>query len=113
MTGKEDLTISCSHLMVALRVLADWKINLKGVVPPAFGRRGLCFHNFDIKYFTLSGVKFTRTRLEKVSGFDLAGESIYLLMSHKIVDYIHHLTYDLRERTRTSFGSEGFLHGWK
>ena len=32
MTGKDDPSISCSHLMVELSVLAGRKINLKGVV---------------------------------------------------------------------------------
>ena len=30
MSGKDDPTISCSHLMVELSVLAGWKIILKG-----------------------------------------------------------------------------------
>ena len=40
-TEKDDPTISCSHLMVELSVLAGQKINLKGVVTTPFGRRGL------------------------------------------------------------------------
>ena len=34
MTGKVDPTISCSHLMVELSVLAGWIIILKGVTNP-------------------------------------------------------------------------------
>ena len=45
MTGIDDPTISCSHLMIELSVLADRKINRKGggnhPSPLPFGRRGL------------------------------------------------------------------------
>ena len=46
MTGKADPTISCSHLMVELRVLASWKIDLK-----TFGRRRLSSVIVIIYYF--------------------------------------------------------------
>ena len=42
MTGKHGPTISCSHLMVELSVLAGLKFDLKRLrLPPLFGRRGL------------------------------------------------------------------------
>ena len=44
MTGMDDPTISCSHLMVELGVLAGQeKKSVRGVAttPPPFGRRGL------------------------------------------------------------------------
>ena len=41
MTRKDDPTISCTHFMVKLSVLAGRKIILKGVVTTPFSRRGL------------------------------------------------------------------------
>ena len=53
MTGMDDPTISCSHLMVELSVLAGWikkkkkKKILRGVATTPFGRRGL-----NLRYFS-------------------------------------------------------------
>ena len=41
MIEMDNTTISCSHLMVELSVLAGQKLILKGVVITPFGRRGL------------------------------------------------------------------------
>ena len=50
MTGKDDPTISCTHLMVKLSVLAGRKIILKGELP-RFGRRWLKKKKIDPKIF--------------------------------------------------------------
>ena len=45
MTGKDDSTISFTHLMVKLSVLAGGKIILKGGGNHPFCRRGLTYQN--------------------------------------------------------------------
>ena len=69
MTGNDDPTISCTHLMVKLSVLAGRKKILKGVVKTPFNRRGL-----NQNYFYLPMQLYSKLNKVELEYYKVYGE---------------------------------------